>query len=157
MARFPSLRSEDRGTVTIELALIAPILATLLVGLVDIGTAFSNKLRLEQIANRAIERVQQDGFSTALDPTGLTLEAKIETEAAAAAGTGATADLTYWLECNGTRVGTYTAGCTSGVAAARYVQVEVVKSHTPIIPAKFAGSNANGTITVRGIAGLRTQ
>lgn len=157
MARLLSLRCADRGTVTIELALIAPILATMLIGLVDIGTAFSNKLRLEQIANRAIEKVQQDGFSTTPDAAGKTLEAKLEAEAAAAAGSGATADLTYWLECNGTRVGNYTAGCASGVPTARYVQVEVMKSHTPIFAARFTGSNANGTITVRGISGIRTQ
>lgn len=151
MARLFSLVRGERGTVTIELALIAPILATMLVGLVDIGTAFSNKLRLEQIANRAVEKVQQDGFDT-------TWEATLEAEAAAAAGSGATADLTYWLECNGTKVGTYTAGCAAGVPIARYVQVEVTKSHTPIITARFSGSsNANGTITVRGIAGIRTQ
>ncbi len=150
MTRLFSLRKNDRGTVTIELALIAPILATMLIGLVDIGTAFSHKLRLEQIANRAIEKVQQDGFDA-------TWEATLEAEAAAAAGPGATADLTYWLECNGARVGTYTAGCAAGVPIARYVQVEVVRSHTPIIAANFTGSNADGTMTVRGIAGIRTQ
>ncbi len=153
MARWISLGREDRGSVTIELALIAPILATMLIGLVDIGTAFSHKLRLEQIANRAIEKVQQNGF----DDKDTTMEVALEAEAAAAAGPGATADLTYWLECNGIRVGSYTGGCAAGVPIARYVQVEVVKSHTPIITAKFAGSNADGTITVRGIAGIRTQ
>lgn len=150
MARWILPGRDDRGTVTIELALIAPILATLLIGLVDFGTAFSHKLRLEQIANRAVEKVQQDGFDTSW-------EAALEAEAAAAAGPGATADLTYWLECNGLKIGTYTAGCVAGVPTARYVQVEVVKSHTPIITARFAGSNADGTITVRGIAGIRTQ
>ncbi|MDQ3040585.1 MAG: pilus assembly protein [Pseudomonadota bacterium] len=150
MVRLLSLEREDRGTVTIELALIAPILATMLVGLVDIGTAFSHKLRLEQIANRAIEKVQQDGFDT-------TYETTIEAEVVAAAGSGATADLTYWLECAGTKVSSYTGGCTTGQSVARYVQVEVVKSHTPIITAQFTGSNANGTMTVRGISGIRTQ
>jgi Flp pilus assembly protein TadG len=150
MGRLAFLAREDRGSVTIELALIAPILAALLIGLVDLSTAYSNKLRLEQIANRAIERVQQNGFDTSWETT-------LEAEAAAAGGSGATADLTYWLECNGTKVGTYTAGCASGVPTARYVQVEVVKSHTPIISARFAASNTNGTITVRGIAGLRIQ
>jgi Flp pilus assembly protein TadG len=150
MGHLAFLAREDRGTVTIELALIAPILAALLIGLVDFGTAFSNKLRLEQIANRAIERVQQNGFDT-------TWETVLEAEAAAAAGTGATADLTYWLECNGTKVGTYTAGCASGVSIARYVQMEVVKTHSPLIAASFSGSNASGTITARGLAGLRIQ
>ncbi len=152
MARLNLLARADRGAVTIELALIAPILATMLIGLVDIGTAFSHKLRLEQIANRAIERVQQAGF----DET--TMEATLEAEAIAAAGTGSTAALTFWRECAGTRATTYLGTCTSGQSTARYVQMEVVKSHTPIIAANFSGaSNTNGTITVRGVAGIRVQ
>jgi hypothetical protein len=150
MIRLMSLARQDHGTVTIELGLLVPILATMLIGLVDIGTAFSHKLQLEQIANRVIEKVQQDGFDVTFEPT-------LEAEAAAAAGSGATADLTYWLECNGVKVGTYGAGCAAGVPAARYVEVVVLKSHTPIIPAKFTGSNTDGTITVSGIAGIRTQ
>lgn len=150
MAR--SIGSEDRGTVTIELALIAPILATLLVGLVDISLAFSNKLRLEQIANRAVERVQQVGFDTAT-----TTKIILEAEAIIAAGAGSTANLTFWRECEGVRQTSYTGNCSSGQATARYVQMEVVKTHTPIITAKFSGSNTNGTITVRGVSGLRVQ
>ena len=154
MARLFSLARNVAGTATIELALIAPILGALLVGMVDLSTAFSHKLRLEQVAQRAIERVQQNGFTTGQQAT-------LETEAQAAAWTGSTATLTFWLECDGVRqtdASAYTNGCPdSGDVYGRFVQMEVVKTHTPIIAARFSQSNANGTITVRGTAGIRIQ
>lgn len=148
--RLFSLKRDSAGTATIELGLIAPILATLLIGLVDLGDAYSDKLRLEQVAQRSIEKVQQSGFQPSL-------ETALESEAAAAAGDGATADLTYWLECNGTRSSNYAAGCADGETYARYVQLDVQRNFTPMIPAQFAGGNEDGTFTIHGIAGIRFQ
>ena len=148
-----SFARSDTGSVTIELALLAPLLAAMLVGLIDVSTAYSNKLRLEQVANRTIEKVQQKGFITAM-------EADLETEAETEAGTGANADLTYWLECDGVKMtGTsgYTNGCADGEENARYVQVRILKDYTPMIMARFASSNTDGTITVSGTAGIRIQ
>lgn len=151
MARLISLARDARGAVTIELAILAPILAAMLIGLVGLSDAFSNKLRLEQIAQRVIEKVQQDGFDT-------TMETALETEAKGAAGTGSIADLTFWLECAGTKVASYTGGCTPGQSVARYVQLKIKKNYAPPIAARFgSASNADGTITVNGIAGLRIQ
>ena len=154
MKRLSSLRRDTAGAVTVELALMAPILGAMLVGLVDLSTAYSDKLRLEQVAQRTIEKVQQRGFTTSQE-TGL------EDEAEAEAGTGSAADLTYWLECTDSdgnmTTAVYTDGCPSGQGYARYVQLDITKDITPIITARFGGSNANGTITVRGIAGIRIQ
>jgi len=154
MARLSPLARDAAGTATIELALVAPILGAMLIGLVDISTAYSNKLRLEQVAHRTIEKVQQSGFTTSM-------EAALETEAETAAGAGSDADVTHWTECtaaNGTKTtSTYTAACPGGQTFARYVQLDIQKTHTPIILAKFEGGNANGTVTVHGIAGIRTQ
>ena len=47
MRRVSSLLRDGAGNVTIELALLAPILATMFIGLVDLSNAFSDKLRLE--------------------------------------------------------------------------------------------------------------
>lgn len=153
MFRRSSLARNDAGAVTIELALMAPLLGAMLIGLVDLSTAYSNKLRLEQVAQRAIERVQQGGFTTSK-------ETVLEAEAEAEAGTGSDADLTFWLECNGVRMtdaNAYTNGCTTGQAYARYVQLDITQPYTPIITARFGASNSDGTILVRGIAGLRIQ
>lgn len=150
--RLP-LRSDTGGTATIELALLAPILSAMLIGIIDLSTAYSEKLKLEQVAQRSIEKVQQSGFTVAKKPT-------LEAEAAAAAGAGATATLSYWLECNGVKMtGTnaYTAGCTSGQAYARYVELDVQKTYTPIIMSRFSGANTDGTFTLHGVAGIRIQ
>ena len=154
MARPSSLVGDTAGSVTIELALLAPILSMMLIGMVDLSTAFSNKLRLEQIAQRTIERVQQNGFTA-------DQQLALETEAQTAAGTGSTATLTFWLECNGVRqaaAAAYTAGCANASdVLGRFVQLAIVKSHAPIIAARFMQSNTDGTITVRGTAGIRIQ
>lgn len=145
------LTRDSAGSATIELGLLAPILAAMLIGLVDLSMAYSDKLRAEQVAQRTIERIQGTTFSTAL-------EATYEAEAAAAAGAGATADLTYWLECNATKQTGATAwanGCANGQLLARYVEIDVQRTYTPIILAYFDGFNDNGTYTVHGKAGVR--
>ena len=153
MKRVTSLARDTKGSITVELALAAPLLATLLIGLIDISSLYSDKLRLEQVAQRTVEKVQQKGGFTISDETTL------ESEAALAAGTGAVADVTYWLECNGvkqTGTNAYTNACGNGQTTARYMQVDVTKTHAPIILARFAGSATNGSYTLHGIAGLRT-
>ena len=118
------------------------------------STTYSDKLRLEQVAQRTIEKVQSSSFTPSM-------EAALETEAEAAAGTGSDADVTFWLECtaaNGTTsTVAWTASCGSGEGYARYVNLDIQKDITPVVLAKFAKSNSNGTITVHGIAGIRVQ
>lgn len=148
MKRFSSLLRDSDGTVTIELAMLAPILAAMLIGLIDLSTAYSNKLRLEQVAQRTIEKVMQSSFKVADSTT-------LKAEAEAAAGTGATATVTYWLECNGVKkTGTtpeaaFTSECSEGAQYSRYVQVSIVKPHTAMI--------MSNTWNVVGVAGIRIQ
>src|SRR2546423_9329323 len=68
-----TLATSDRGAAVIELALIAPILGLMVIGIVDLSNAFSRKLALEQGAQRAIERIMQ---TTADD----TVEGTLKTE-----------------------------------------------------------------------------
>lgn len=149
-----TLLANGRGAVTIELALAAPLLATLLVGLIDLSTAYSNKLRMEQIAQRTIERVQAVGFSTSFEAA---LEAEAIAAATAAGMTGATAELTWWLQCDGTKMSSYTATCTGTQAPSRYAQLDIQYTFAPILVHRFSSSNADGTLTVHGTAGIRIQ
>ena len=145
MRRFSSLLRNGAGNVTIELALLAPILATMFIGLVDLSNTFSDKLRLEQIAQRSIERVMQNSFKTSQAAT-------LKTEAEAAAGAGSTATVTYWLECNAvkqTGTNAYTSTCPDGQQYSRYVQVEITKSYAAMI--------APTSWTLVGKAGIRIQ
>jgi Flp pilus assembly protein TadG len=145
MKRLPSILGDRAGTATIELAMVAPILATMLIGLIDLSNAYSAKLRLEQVAQRTIEKVMQKGFVTA-DETVL------ETEAASAAGAGSVANATYWIECNAvkqTGASAWTSGCPDGQQIGRYVQVSIAKSHSALI--------WDTSWNITGVAGIRVQ
>lgn len=147
-----SLARDERGASIIEMAMVMPVLATLLVGMVDISRAYSSRLQLEQAAQRSIEKVMQYQASSSTYAT-------LYSEAAAAAGVPVS-DVTvdYWLECNGARAANYESSCTPGQAYARYVTVEIEKNFTPMFGTRFfPGANNDGTFTLNGEAGLRTQ
>ena len=151
MMCFKRLAKDEGGTSIIELALVAPILATLLIGMVDLSRAYSHKLQLEQAAQRAIEKVQQYQSTTSTYGT-------LQTEAAAAAGVPvANVAIDYWLECDGTRAANYNSACASGQTYGRWVQVDITGTFTPMFKVRWMGSNADGTFTIHGIAGMRTQ
>ncbi len=146
-----SLRGDNRGAALIELALVAPLFATMLIGMVDLGRGFSMKLRLEQAAQRSIEKVmngQADKSSAAA----------LKTEAATVAGVAEAAVVVdFWLECNNTRQATYDTTCGGSQVFRRYLTVQITKTFTPMFALKFLGANADGTFTVVGKTGVRTQ
>ncbi|HET7316683.1 MAG TPA: TadE/TadG family type IV pilus assembly protein [Sphingomicrobium sp.] len=153
MARFASLRRDERGNSLIEMALAAPLLAAFLVGMVDISRAVAAKVQLEQISQRMIEKVQAQDFDT-------DQAAALETEAEAAAGTGSSADVTAWLECNhdGAHLDFDSGSCGDGVPFARYVSISVGSTFSPIFGTRyFPGANADGTVDVGGKATVRVQ
>lgn len=152
MLRIRSLARDERGTSLIEMAMVAPVLATLLVGMVDISRAYSAKLQLEQAAQRSIEKVMQYQADSSTYAT-------LYNEAATAAGVRVQ-DVTvdYWLECNGSRSADYSTSCTGGQTYARYISVSINKDYRPMFGTRFfPGANADGTYTITGEAGLRTQ
>ena len=142
---------DRRGAAIIELAIAAPVFAGLLVGMVDLGRAYSTKLQLEQASQRAIEKVMngQADTSTAI---------ALQTEAAFTAGVPLTqVTVDFWLECDGTRAALYNSACNPGQTSRRYMTVEISKSFAPMFSARWAGSNADGTFTLIGKTGVRTQ
>ena len=152
MIRFARITRDDRGASIIELALVAPILASLLIGMVDMSRAYSYKLNLEQSAQRAIEKVQQYQSTTSTYGT-------LQSEAAAAAGVPVS-DVTidYWLECDGSRQSDYNTSCSGSQTYARWVTVSVQGTFTPMFRSKYyPRANSNGTFTIIGKAGMRTQ
>ena len=153
MKRFVRIWTNECGNTAIELALAAPLLASLFIGMVDISRAVSAKVTLEQAAQRAVEKIQARDFKTSDSAT-------IQADAQAAAGTGSSATVTAWLECNhdGVHLDYDTGACGTGAPYARYVQVGVSKTYSPIFGTRyFPGANANGTVNVAGQATLRVQ
>lgn len=158
MRKLKSIVRDEGGASIIEMGLMLPILASLLIGFVDISRAYSAKLQLEQAAYRAIENVQQ--YNTT-ESTYNTLKSEAATAANSSGFSGVTAsDVTvdYWLECNGTRAASYDSTCTTGQTYARFITVDVSAKFNPVFASsKWPGSNSDGSYTLHGQAGLRTQ
>jgi Flp pilus assembly protein TadG len=150
--RFTSIWRDERGNSFIELALAAPLMAALFIGMVDASRAVSAKVDLEQAAQRALERVQATDYKTS-DASA------VEADAEAAAGTGSEATVDAWLECNhdGVHLNFDTDSCSAGQSYARYVEVNVQSSFAPLYGSMFPGADSNGEIQVNGQATVRVQ
>jgi Flp pilus assembly protein TadG len=151
MMRLLRLARDERGASLIELALVMPFFAALVVGVVDLSRAYSAKLQLEQAAYRAIEKVQQYQTTESTYNT-------LQSEAATAAGVP-TSNVTidYWLECDGVRQSTYDTSCSGGTQA-RWISVDVQNKFSPMFTTRaWPNANSDGTITLHGKASLRTQ
>lgn len=159
MQRLSSLVRDERGASIIEMAMVAPFLASLIIGMSDLSRGYSEKLQLEQAAQRSIEKAMNGDKKTTLFDT-------LKSEAATAAGVSQSAvTVRYWLECNGVSQNTSTATmttdyekvCPDGQTIARYVNVRIEKSYLPTFRLDWAGANADGTFTLVGETGIRVQ
>lgn len=153
MIGFRTLCRDARGNSAIELALAAPLVASIFIGMVDISRAVTKKMTLEQAAQRAVEKAQATDYKSSDSST-------LQADAQAAAGTGSSATVTAWLECNhdGVQLDFDSGSCGTGVPYARYVKVKVSSTYTPLFGTKFfPGANANGSVNVAGQATLRVQ
>ena len=145
-----NLRRDQRGIAIIEMALVAPILALVVVGMVDVSNGYSKKLQLEQAAQRTIERAQQTVISSTMGET-------LKAEGAEAAGVDPSkVKVEWWLECSGLRANDYDAPCARGETPARYLNVSIEDDYKPVFALGFAGAT-NGVYAITGKAGVRTQ
>jgi Flp pilus assembly protein TadG len=146
------LARDERGAAIIELAMVAPVLALMTIGVVDMSNAFSRKLALEQATQRAVEKVMQT--------TGdVTVEATIQGEAAAQAGVPASqVTVTHRMECNSVEMPDYNLSeCAEGEIEGRYIIVTVTDGYEPMFPIHFGTLNADGKYAISATAGMRTQ
>ena len=112
IGRLRFLRSDDRGAAIIELAMVAPVLALMTIGVVDLSNGFGTKLRLEQAAQRSIEKIMQTTGVLTVEET-IADEAVCQFNGTNADGTCKTAPITtanvtvtHRLECDGAEVTT---------------------------------------------------
>jgi Flp pilus assembly protein TadG len=159
--RLKHFARNERGTSTIELAIVAPVLALIVAGVSDIAIAYGRSLELEQAAQRAIEKVMQ---TTGAD----TAEATIKKEAVCQIN-GANSDgtcksgrittdnvtVTYSLTCNGATVA-YSSDCTTGQTEVRYIQAKVSDTYKPVFARTF-GQASDGYYHLDATAGVRVQ
>lgn len=155
MWKLKPLVRDEQGASIIEMALVLPFFGAMIIGVADISRAYSAKLKLEQAAYRAIEKVQQYRDTSS---TFSTISSEATTAATAAGFTSPVVTIDYFLECDGSRQATYNTMCTGTATANRWITVDIQAKYTPMFASnKWPGSNADGTYTLHGKAGLRTQ
>jgi hypothetical protein len=134
---------------------VAPILATLMMGIADLTMGFGAKFSLEQAAQRTLER-------TRIADSGSDYS-YLRAEAAAAANVPESqVTVDAWLECDGTRQAAFTGTCTEAQSIARYVQITIVSYYDTIFPygvlaQKFASQYSNGNLRISADASVRVQ
>ena len=162
MRMLLKLRGDERGASIIEMALTAPFLAALVIGMVDVSRGYNAKLQLEQAAQRAVEKAMQ-GMQG--DESTDIFEGLQEEAADAADVEEDAVEVRYWLECNGvsqnsspaTMAADYEKVCQPNEVYSRHVNVRIEKVYTPMFQTKWLGSNPDGTFDLIGEAGLRVQ
>lgn len=159
--RLSQLSRNERGAAVIELALVAPILATLVIGITDVSMAYGHKLELEQGAQRAIEKVMQTTGSDTAEAT-IQKEAVCQINGTNDDGTCKTGritiddvDVTYLLECDGAEQD-FETDCVAGQSEIRYIEAKVSEVYEPTFPVPFAGQT-DGKWHLSATAGVRTQ
>jgi Flp pilus assembly protein TadG len=149
MALLRSLRRNRTGNAAAELALLAPLLAAGLFASVDLAAGFSMKFDLVAAAARAAELATAPGV-VRTDYTFL------QSEAVAGSGiAGASATVSNWLECNGTKQASGTNLCAAGQEFARYVSVQITAPYQPLF--NYGGLVPATGIVLEGSAAVRIQ
>lgn len=160
MARFfafaRSIGRDVQAVAIIELALAAPLLMLLFVGMVDLSVLVSEKLDLEQAAQRTTD------YALAKRPTNAN-GSYLATEAAASAGVPLqNVTVQLFLECNGVRQASFDTPCVAGQIQARFASVEIRRQVQLVFNwtnmAGFFGSSAQaGEVLIAGDSVVRFQ
>ena len=146
--RLPSLARDERGTSLIEFGFLAPFLAVLAMGIIDLSRGLAERFALQQAVNRGLELIQARPAVASATATDLDYDFAL-VEARAAAGAGATVTMTRWLECNGVDKGAASGSCADGEDTARYLRLRAVKN--------FQGDFYFSTIRMTATGAVRTQ
>ena len=162
MRRLLNLARDRKGAAVIELALAAPILATMVIGVTDISIAYGQKLELEQAAQRAIEKVAQTTGETTPEDT-IKKEAMCQYNGTEpddlgicpGAVTSDDVSVTYSLKCDGV-VTAYSTDCAPGQAEIRYISTTVRDNYAPMFDLHF-NTDEDGTYHLEGTAGVRVH
>ena len=170
------LAAHEGGAAVIEMALVAPVFALMMIGIVDISNAYTQKLALEQGTQRAIELIMQTTNDDTVEGS-LKTEVVCQVNGMNANGTCKTAPITtsnvtvtWRLECKDSGGGIQSTQtntdpvafdaltCPTATREQRYIEVAVTDKYTPIFPVHFASfTAADGTYHLSAKAGMRTQ
>lgn len=149
------LARNTRGTSMIELALLSPLAAMLLMGLVDTSLGFQKKLSTEQVAQRIVEKATAYGTAGS-DYSGLPKEAADE---AAVPQSAVTMD--KWLACDGVRQADFNGTCIDDEEISRHISIRIASAYKPMFPygplGKIVGAQDDGAIPFSVVSLVRIQ
>jgi Flp pilus assembly protein TadG len=148
-----SLRHDERGVSAVEFAFLIPILATLILGIIDLSTGLQHRFTLQQAVNRSLEIVQAN--RVAANSTGTPDYDFLRQEVATAANVPVgNVTLNRFRECNGVRATNFVAAssteeCASDADTARYLELIVTRD--------FRGKMYLRPIVLRASSTVRIQ
>ena len=146
--RLRALWRDKRGTAVVELAIVSPMIALLTVGVVDLSNGFGKKLKIEQAAQRSIEKIMNTSASDTIKNT-------LAAEAAAQADVPLdNVEVSYRLECDGAV--TEAEECGEEQETSQWISVTVTDKYVPIFK-RYFGSSGDGIYHLSATAGVRIQ
>lgn len=153
LARFHHLATDKRGAAAAEMAIVLPLLVTLLFGSFELGKYFLDAHRVQQAVRDGARFAGRQGFVDM--PCGGTATADAQIKNLVRTGTtasGGTPRLTYWtnpatitvtITCAST--GTYSAAGIYTIVAggARRVTVNATVPYDSLLGLRLTGANIN--------------
>jgi hypothetical protein len=132
MERFCSLslkaiKSDERGTSVIELALAAPVLLLFATCVIDLAGCLTSKFALQQAVDRTMQLVSVQPPRT--DYSDVRAIAAGFAEVPVGEVTQAS-----WLECDGVREASFNGFCDSGQEVGRFLSITIRSSRTLSLP-----------------------
>ncbi len=150
-----NLFCNEEGSSVIELAIISPVAAVLLLGMIDTSLAFEEKLKTEQAAQRAVEKATSYS-SAGSDYSGIDDEAALEANVPLS-----DVAMDVWMECDGTRQDSFSSICADNELISRHISITINASYTPLFKygpiGKLVDANDNGTVPYSVNAQVRLQ
>lgn len=127
-------RKEHSGAVTMEFALIAPLLATMLLGMVDFSLWIMSRMTVERAARAGAEYAVVNGFDSTAISTAIT--SATSTRSGYMSTIAANPVPSQWCGCpSATGVAVVNCGstCSSGLTAGIYVTANARSDYTFLV------------------------
>ncbi|TPG13188.1 TadE/TadG family type IV pilus assembly protein [Sphingomonas oligophenolica] len=137
--------SDVRGASLIEMALIFPPLALLLLGSVDLASGFAKRMALEQAAAQTIQQAIVQG------PQASNYDYLIQSASTTSGQPVSNISLDKWLECDGTRQTSFEGDCSGQQVVARRVAIAIAYQYLP----PFDYSAVPGLSSVPGLTPVK--
>lgn len=170
-----ALGRDERGTGLVELALLAPMLALLTVGIVDLSQGIDRRMELHDAVHRTLEKAAARRFKFEIvDDKVVTTDMKADAAEAADVPVSAVT-VRAWLECDGVEQPTFTADCPALASPdpacsdpapppsakcvpilARYLEVRIDTTYSPTF-GKVVAASADGTVPLFAEGAVRVQ